>query len=77
VCLLTANPLCSLWDLDVEELLDSQRVRLLVAHHAAVVEAIKVRQRLKPPTHGQAKKSCLILLTNIYKNLNLVAFTRI
>jgi DNA-directed RNA polymerase I and III subunit RPAC1 len=41
------DPLGALRDVDVEQLLDGQREALLVGHHADVVEAVKVRQRLQ------------------------------
>jgi len=41
------NPLCSLWYLDVQELLNSQTEALLVGHHRDVVQTVKVWQGLK------------------------------
>ena len=42
----TSNVLGSLGNLDVQQLLQRQRVHLLVAHHAHVVQAVHVRQCL-------------------------------
>jgi len=42
-----ANPLGTAGDLDVQQLLHGQREALLVGHHADIVQAIKVRQRLQ------------------------------
>ena len=44
---LTADPLGALWDIDAEQLLDGQRVGLLVTHHRHVVEPVEVGQRLR------------------------------
>jgi len=42
-----ADPLCALGDLNVEQLLDGERVALLVRHHGHVVESVEVRQGLR------------------------------
>lgn len=41
-----ANPFCSLRNLNVQQLLDSQGVNLLVGHHRDVIQSVEVRQRL-------------------------------
>jgi hypothetical protein len=43
----SANPLCSLRDVDIQQFLYRQREALLVGHHADVVETIKVRESLQ------------------------------
>lgn len=42
----TSDPLCTEWGLDVEQLLHSQRVGLLIAHHGNIVQTVKVGQSL-------------------------------
>lgn len=42
-----ADPLGSLGNLDVEQLLDSKREALLIRHHRHVVQSVKVGQRLE------------------------------
>ena len=41
-----ADVLGSLWDVDVEELLDGETEALLVHHHRHVVETIEIREGL-------------------------------
>lgn len=43
----TSDPLCTGWGLDVEQLLHSQRVGLLITHHGNIVQAVKVGQSLQ------------------------------
>lgn len=42
-----SDPLCSLGDLNVQQLLDGQGVDLLVGHHGHIVETVKVWQGLQ------------------------------
>lgn len=42
----TSDPLRTEWGLDVEQLLHSQRVGLLIAHHGNIVQTVKVGQSL-------------------------------
>jgi len=42
-----SDPLGTLWDFDVQELLDCEREALLVRHHRNVVQSIEVRQCLE------------------------------
>ena len=43
----TSDPLCSLWDVHVEQPLHSQSIALLICHHWHVIQPVKVRQGLK------------------------------
>lgn len=43
---LTSNILCSERNVNVEQLLYSQRVALLVAHHWHVIKSVEIRQSL-------------------------------
>lgn len=42
----TSDPLCTRWSLDVEQLLHSQRIGLLITHHGNIVQTVKVGQSL-------------------------------
>lgn len=42
----SANPLCALWDINVEQLLDGFGVREFVGHGGGVVETVHVGERL-------------------------------
>lgn len=43
----SSDPLCTLWNLNVEKLLNSKREALLVGHHGDVIQTIKVWQCLQ------------------------------
>lgn len=62
----TSNPLGPGRSLDVEQLLHSQRVRLLVAHHGNVVQPVEVGQSLEK---NNTKKTRQILKYQVFISL--------